>query len=118
MRADIIGHARINCVGKSQSCMVSGNLDVLRLLLDYGATAFSNRKFSGQKLFQQPSWGPASIRPASIRPGTAPAGPGLGNFSFALLGPHRGFLNLTECAHVHEFKKLLTEFTVYLKIAS
>ena len=23
--------------------------------------------------------------------------------SFALLGPHRGFLDLTECAHVHEF---------------
>ena len=25
------------------------------------------------------------------------------HFSFALLGPHRGFLDLTECAHVHEF---------------
>ena len=23
-------------------------------------------------------------------------------FSFALLGPHRGFLDLTECAHVHD----------------
>ena len=40
------------------------------------------------------------------------------HFSFDLLGPHKGFLNLTECAHVHEFRKiLLTEFTVYLKIA-
>ena len=39
------------------------------------------------------------------------------HFSFDLLGPHKGFLDLTECAHVHEFrKKLLTEFTVYLKI--
>ena len=39
------------------------------------------------------------------------------HFSFDLLGPHKGFLNLTECAHVHEFRKhLLTEFTVYLKI--
>ena len=38
------------------------------------------------------------------------------HFSFDLLGPHKGFLNLTECAHVHEFRKhLLTEFTVYLK---
>ena len=24
--------------------------------------------------------------------------------NFALLGPHRGFLDLTECAHVHEFR--------------
>ena len=40
------------------------------------------------------------------------------HFSFDLLGPHKGFLDLTECAHVHEFRKnLLTEFTVYLKIA-
>ena len=39
------------------------------------------------------------------------------HFSFDLLGPHKGFLDLTECAHVHEFRKnLLTEFTVYLKI--
>ena len=39
------------------------------------------------------------------------------HFSFDLLGPHKGFLYLTECAHVHEFRKnLLTEFTVYLKI--
>ena len=38
------------------------------------------------------------------------------HFSFDLLGPHKGFLNLTERAHVHEFlKTLLTEFTVYLK---
>ena len=38
------------------------------------------------------------------------------HFSFDLLGPHKGFLNLTECAHVHEFRKhLLTKFTVYLK---
>ena len=36
----------------------------------------------------------------------------------ALFLPHKGFLDLTECAHVHEFiKNLLTEFTVYLKIA-
>ena len=27
------------------------------------------------------------------------------HFSFALLGPHRGFLDLTECAHVHEFRR-------------
>ena len=41
------------------------------------------------------------------------------HFSFDLLGPHKGFLDLTECAHVHELRKnLLTEFTVYLKIAS
>ena len=40
------------------------------------------------------------------------------HFSFdLLLGPHKGFLDLTECAHVHEFRNnLLTEFTVYLKI--
>ena len=39
------------------------------------------------------------------------------HFSFDLLGPHKGFPYLTECAHVHEFRKnLLTEFTVYLKI--
>ena len=39
------------------------------------------------------------------------------HFSFDLLGPHKGFLDLTECAHVHEFRKnLLTEFTVHLKI--
>ena len=39
------------------------------------------------------------------------------HFSFDLLGPHKGFLDLTECAHVHEFiKNLLNEFTVYLKI--
>ena len=39
------------------------------------------------------------------------------HFSFDLLGPHKGFLYLTECAHVHEFSKdLLTEFAVYLKI--
>ena len=39
------------------------------------------------------------------------------HFYFDLLGPHKGFLYLTECAHVHEFRKnLLTEFTVYLKI--
>ena len=40
-------------------------------------------------------------------------------FSFDLLGPHKCFLYLTERAHVHEFRKiLLTEFTLYLKIAS
>ena len=27
------------------------------------------------------------------------------HFSFDLLGPHKGFLNLTECAHVHEFRR-------------
>ena len=26
------------------------------------------------------------------------------HFSFALLEPHRGFLDLTECAHVPEFR--------------
>ena len=37
------------------------------------------------------------------------------HFSFDLLGPHNGFLDLTKCAHVHEFrKKLLTEFTVLI----
>ena len=41
------------------------------------------------------------------------------HFSFDLLGPHNGFLDLTKCAHVHEFKKnVLIEFTVHLKIAS
>ena len=28
------------------------------------------------------------------------------HFSFALLGQHKGFLDLTECAHVHEFRKI------------
>ena len=32
------------------------------------------------------------------------------HFSFALLGPHRVFLDLTECAHVHEFRKTFTEW--------
>ena len=43
--------------------------------------------------------------------------PHCAHFSFDLLGPHKGLLDLTECAHVHGFRKhLLTEFTVYLKI--
>ncbi len=48
------------------------HLDVVRLLLEFGATAFSNRHFQQKRLFDAPAWGPASIRRISKRPATAP----------------------------------------------
>lgn len=48
------------------------HLDVVRLLLEFGATAFSNRHFQQKRLFDAPDWGPASIRRISKRPATAP----------------------------------------------
>lgn len=48
------------------------HLGVVRLLLDFGATAFSNRNFQQKRLFDAPDWGPASIRKISARPATAP----------------------------------------------
>lgn len=48
------------------------HLDVVRLLLEFGATAFSNRNFQQKRLFNAPNWGPAAIRKVSNRPATAP----------------------------------------------
>lgn len=48
------------------------HLGVVRLLLEFGATAFSNRHFQQKRLFDAPDWGPASIRKISNRPSTAP----------------------------------------------
>ncbi len=68
------------------------HLDVVRLLLEFGATAFSNRHFQQKRLFDAPDWGPASIRRISKRPATAPTHnghrQGLGeSFSSASLVP-------------------------------
>ena len=48
------------------------HLDIVRLLLNFGATAYSNRDFRQKRIFNQPDWGPASIRKIKARPATAP----------------------------------------------
>ena len=70
-------NARVNCQNDRHMTALhyattNKHLDIVRLLLNFGATAYSNRDFRQKRIFNQPDWGPASIRKIKARPATAP----------------------------------------------